>query len=51
MNESWMRGQQTCRLTIYFNMRTVSSDASTKGATGSRSQSIYELTVPTQPMM
>ena len=28
--ESWMRGQQTCPLTIYFNMWTVSSDVSTQ---------------------
>ena len=28
--ESWMRGQQTCPLTIYFNMWTVSSDVSTR---------------------
>ena len=26
--ESWMRGQQTCPLTIHFNMWTVSSDVS-----------------------
>ena len=26
--ESWMRGQQTCSLTIHFNMWTVSSDVS-----------------------
>ena len=26
--ESWMRGQQTCPLTIHFNMWTVSSDIS-----------------------
>ena len=26
--ESWMRGQQKCPLTIYFNMWTVSSDVS-----------------------
>ena len=26
--ESWMRGQQTCPLTIYFNMWTASSDVS-----------------------
>ena len=26
--ESWMRGQQTCPLTIYFNMWTVSSGVS-----------------------
>ena len=31
MNEdSWMRGQRTCPLTIYFNMWTVSSDVSTQ---------------------
>ena len=28
IEESWMRGQQTCPLTIHFNMWTVSSDVS-----------------------
>ena len=49
--ESWMRGQQTCPLTIHFNMWTVSLDVSIQRRHCSRSQSICELTVPTQPMM
>ena len=47
-----MRGQQTCP--IYNTFLTCEQYARTsahKGASGSRSQSIYELTVPTHPTM
>ena len=36
---------------ILYQHVTVSSDFSLQGVPGSHSQSIYELTVPTQPML
>ena len=52
MNEEpRMRGQQTCLLTIHFNMWTVSSDVSIQRHHWQPLSVIYELTVPTHPMM
>jgi len=53
--ESWMREQQMCPLYNNFILKhvnsTVSWTSAYKGATGSRLQPIYMLTVPTQSMM
>ena len=47
-----MGGQQTCpRNNIYQHVNGKLGRQHTKAPLGSRHQSIYELTVPTQPMM
>ena len=50
--ESWMRGQQTYTLLQYISTcEQYARTSEHKGATGSRTQSIYLPIVPTQPMM